>query len=688
MPTIARRPAFTMTRPLGLALAFSAALVACGGGGGTDSPTQGPLAENASALAASKPGELLEAIKTTLKARQAQGFSAAAPPPTLLLADQAGILVSTTSGQELARSTTTVQEAGVDEDDLLKSDGDLIYSLDTAKRSPTNVQQVALQVHRRAADGKLALVKTLAMPVDASTYPNTRGMLLASAAKRAAVLGESTTPIGDPSPCPVGAACIAGAAVDSLIYWPQALKREVNVQAVELADGGAALGTRLTMSGQLVASRLVGNTLFVVTSHQPALAPDLLPSSASQAERDAALAKLTAADALPTLRINDGPAQPLVADTDCYVQPKNASLAVQITTITAIDLGATALPRASRCFAGGTEAAYMSPSSLYLATTRYAATTTGADSTSRIAYPTEISTDIHKFALSGLRVDYRGSGAAKGHLGWDPERTPYRMSEYNGDLRVLTFTGQTGWALPADASTPGAPAPSPATLTVLRERASDATLQAVATLPNAQRPAPLGHAGEQVYGVRMLADRGYLVTFRQTDPLYVLDLSNPADPRQLGELQVPGFSDHLYPMDGGLLLGVGRDADANGRVGGIKVALFDVRDAGKPALLSAQTFGDRGAQTALDGSAHGINLMQRGNLVRVALPAWVADAKGTGVHSLQRYEVDTQSRTLSPRKALVPTADSLYPDLGRDRSLQIEGQVYWLSQGRLSGWDW
>ncbi|MBL0089311.1 MAG: beta-propeller domain-containing protein [Ideonella sp.] len=56
----------------------------------------------------------------------------------------------------------------------------------------------------------------------------------------------------------------------------------------------------------------------------------------------------------------------------------------------------------------------------------------------------------------------------------------------------------------------------------------------------------------------------------------MLDLSNPADPQQAGELQMPGYSDYLFPLDNGLLLGVGRDADANGRMGGVKVALLDV----------------------------------------------------------------------------------------------------------------
>ena len=97
--------------------------------------------------------------------------------------------------------------------------------------------------------------------------------------------------------------------------------------------------------------------------------------------------------------------------------------------------------------------------------------------------------------------------------------------------------------------------------------------------------------------MRFVGDRGYLVTFRQVDPLYVLDLSDPADPRSAAVLEVPGFSDWLFPLDGGLLFGVGKDADATGRQQGVKVALFDVRDAANPRVLDSRRYGQPGSST-------------------------------------------------------------------------------------------
>jgi hypothetical protein len=265
-----------------------------------------------------------------------------------------------------------------------------------------------------------------------------------------------------------------------------------------------------------------------------------------------------------------------------------------------------------------------------------------------LVYPSTMSTDIHKFELVAGDVAYRGSGEVTGHLGWDNDRKSYRMSEHNGDLRVLTYTGSIGWFALEDAASKAA---SPATLTVLRERASDQSLQALGTLPNTSRPAALGKPGEQVYGVRFVGDRGYLVTFRRADPLYVLDLSNPADPKALGELTVAGFSDQLVPLAHDLLLGVGRDADDQGVVGGIKLALFDVADPAKPSQRASFVMGGTYSSSAADYSRHGLNLFMRGNVARIALPVNLAPpgptfAPGGWQSGLARFEVDTAARTM------------------------------------------
>ena len=80
----------------------------------------------------------------------------------------------------------------------------------------------------------------------------------------------------------------------------------------------------------------------------------------------------------------------------------------------------------------------------------------------------------------------------------------------------------------------------------------------------------------------MIGDTGYVVTFRQIDPLYTVDLSLPERPRVLGELKIPGYSAYLHPIGEDLLLGVGQDATEEGRPTGTQLSLFDVSDLRKP----------------------------------------------------------------------------------------------------------
>jgi len=98
----------------------------------------------------------------------------------------------------------------------------------------------------------------------------------------------------------------------------------------------------------------------------------------------------------------------------------------------------------------------------------------------------------------------------------------------------------------------------------------------------------LGHTGETIYAVRFMDDRAFVVTFRQTDPFYAINMTDPYKPQLVGELQVSGYSSYLhsYNEDGSLLIAIGNDADQSGRILGLQVSLFDVSDLSKPALVN------------------------------------------------------------------------------------------------------
>ncbi|MBK6295041.1 MAG: beta-propeller domain-containing protein [Rhodoferax sp.] len=172
-----------------------------------------------------------------------------------------------------------------------------------------------------------------------------------------------------------------------------------------------------------------------------------------------------------------------------------------------------------------------------------------------------------------------------------------------------------------------------------------------------------------------------------------------------GELKTNGYSDYLFPVGDGLLLGVGKDANSEGRVQGVKVSLFDVADARAPKEIATRVLGKAGSASALEYSRHGINLMTVAGVTRIALPVTVnetADPFSTGWYhpsyqGLARFEVNAAGKTLTERPVLIGETYSYPTDLdrytqgwlGHERSVQIDSQLYYLTgQGKLISSTW
>jgi hypothetical protein len=157
-------------------------------------------------------------------------------------------------------------------------------------------------------------------------------------------------------------------------------------------------------------------------------------------------------------------------------------------------------------------------------------------------------THVHAFALEPGTTPYQGSGVVPGTV-----RDRWSFSEHDGHLRVATALGS-----PWD--------PRENAVVVL-----DSALRAVGRIDGLGR-------GERIQSVRWFDDLVVVVTFRQSDPLYTLDLTSPAHPRLLGALKIPGFSSYLHPLGNDLLLGIGQDATASGTNLGAQAAVFDLHD--------------------------------------------------------------------------------------------------------------
>ena len=161
-------------------------------------------------------------------------------------------------------------------------------------------------------------------------------------------------------------------------------------------------------------------------------------------------------------------------------------------------------------------------------------------------------TVVHKIGIDELDIDYAGMGEVPGNV-----LNQFSMDEYDGNFRIATTTGQWGGE-------------SLNHLFVL-----DENLDVIGSVEDLAK-------GERIYSARFMGDRAYMVTFRQVDPLYVIDLSNPEKPEVLGYLKVTGYSGYLHPYDSNHLIGIGMEADESGRTQGLKVALFDVSDVANP----------------------------------------------------------------------------------------------------------
>lgn len=515
-------------------------------------------------------------------------------------------------------STTNLQEVGVDEADRLKSDGQYLYVLGQAGNSTgSSLQIFALADSPPAKASTVAKLtldtqKTYSQSYLATNRPNAQADVLVA-------LGESKLSyypvLGMPPGVPVAMPAVSARDWFAPQDWRQG---QVELLWVNIKDRTQPqASTRLGVDGYLVASRRIGETVYLITRFSPSMPYITIEANPTKqaAAESVALQQAALSDLLPKWYVNGVEQGALVSAATCYQAPGlDTSQTPDLMVVAAIDLGnPTAMPRA-QCLTGNSETAYVSTEALYVATSRYnyttqsdpALVTNGASTKAMIVtYPADYTTDVHKFALTGNGPQYRGSGTVAGHLGWEQDKKSFRMGESEGDLRMVTSVGES-WN---NSSTHR--------LSVLREAAGKLAL--VGQLPNAQRPAPLGKPGEKIYATRFVGKRGYLVTFRLTDPLYVLDLANPVDPKIAGELQIPGYSDYLHPIGEDLLLGIGKDAAADtsstwgdGRGAwyqGVKVALFNVADASNPKEVSSLVIGKRGTQSAALLDHHAFTFM-------------------------------------------------------------------------------
>ncbi len=209
---------------------------------------------------------------------------------------------------------------------------------------------------------------------------------------------------------------------------------------------------------------------------------------------------------------------------------------------------------------GGTDNVYCSQGNIILANRRYK-----NDSDIEGSYSVNYNV-VSRLEISKGKIEYKVSGEVDGEI-----ENQFFIDEHNGYFRFVTtatIATQTKQRFDnTNSEIVSYSSETSARLTVL-----DSTLKKVGEINDLAK-------GERVYSVRFMGDIAYFVTFRQTDPLFSADLSDPASPKILGELKIPGFSEYMYPYGDDLLLGFGMDADkVTGRTTCLKLSMFDITD--------------------------------------------------------------------------------------------------------------
>ncbi len=190
--------------------------------------------------------------------------------------------------------------------------------------------------------------------------------------------------------------------------------------------------------------------------------------------------------------------------------------------------------------------------------------------------------------------------------------------------------------------------------------------------------------GEQIFSTRFMGDRLYMVTFRQVDPFFVIDLSNPSNIKELGKLKVPGFSRYLHPYDRNIVIGLGRDSTDEGRQKGPKISLFDVSDVSNPKEIAKWAGKEEYAQTTAEFEHKAFLFSKEKNLL--VIPAYSYDYE-SGRESYNGALVFDISEDGISLRGLIDHSNerdpSRYYGLGVERSLYIEDLLYTKSPNLL-----
>lgn len=497
-------------------------------------------------------------------------------------------------------STTTTQEQGVDEADRIKYDGNYLFiannsyysyqnnsdileeSIETSQNELLVQTQVksTVRIMERTTDGEISELSEVDIETDTS---NINGLYLSNDILTVISTAEQNYNI----------------ASTQLVTEPFSyVQPTFNITFVDVsAPEDTEITNTYSFDGNIVNTRRVGDVLYVVSRYQSYI--EQLPYATTDEEKVSNYTLINNTDIenlLPKYHGKDGIEQSLIKQQQCLL-PENATDKDgydTIMTLTAININ-DPQQLSSVCINTITDGLYATEKSIYIYGTQY---------NNNVINTLENSNEesiIHKFSIDNMTINYVDSASLAGRFNWSLSNL--RFSEDDDYLRVVTTMGNRSIGYEHQ-------------LNVLLE--ADNKLSLVSQLPNDNNTKVIGKVSddgivyEDIKAVRFFKDNAYIVTFLNTDPLYVINLSDNNNPKITGELEIPGYSAYLHPISDNLLLGIGQNIDENRVtlidqtvilddekidsitvdpiIEGAKVSLFDISDVNAPREIQSIVF--------------------------------------------------------------------------------------------------